>query len=479
MKFPLLAKVGAIALVGLMLLLVLMRIEGLVQERKARGDEAVRGVEHSHAAAQAVMGPLLQRACSEEWDIAAGTGVDRVVTTSKREFTLQQAPTRLSVDSRTKADPLKRGLFKVNAWIGHFTVAADFATLASLQPSLEHPDGRLKCAPPVLMVAMSDVRGVHAATVTADGQALGVEPGTLSAPYAGGLHAMLPAKRIDGGPMSVHIELDLVGTSQLAWVPAADSTRWTLNSDWPHPSFGGQFSPEQREVRPDGFTATWNLSALATTAPADAARGLGLCTPISLTSDAGAGAEDGASKSDKCLDLMAVGFIDPVNPYVLSDRAVKYDLLFIALTFIAVGLIEVLSGRRVHPVQYLLVGLALSLFFLLLLSLSEHLPFVQAYATAASACAVLLGVYAASMLGRKLAGALFGLGIALLYGLLYALLQMEQNALVIGSVMLFAALATVMLLTRHIDWYALFARLRGAAAEDVRPVHPAAPDLRG
>jgi inner membrane protein len=125
----------------------------------------------------------------------------------------------------------------------------------------------------------------------------------------------------------------------------------------------------------------------------------------------------------------------------------------------------VLSGRRVHPVQYLLVGLALSLFFLLLLSLSEHLPFVQAYATAASACAVLLGVYATSMLGRKLAGALFGLGIALLYGLLYALLQMEQNALVIGSVMLFAALATVMLLTRRIDWYALFARLRASGTE--------------
>jgi len=166
---------------------------------------------------------------------------------------------------------------------------------------------------------------------------------------------------------------------------------------------------------------------------------------------------------------MSVAFIDPVNPYVLSDRAVKYDLLFIVLTFIAVGLVEVLSGRRVHPVQYLLVGLALSLFFLLLLSLSEHLPFAQAYAAAASACALLLGVYAASMLGRRLAGLLFGLGIALLYGLLYALLQMEQNALVIGSVMLFAALATVMMLTRGIDWYALFARLR-ANGEPLRTV---------
>ena len=230
-------------------------------------------------------------------------------------------------------------------------------------------------------------------------------------------------------------------------------------------------------MRADGFTSTWNLSSLATSAPADVAKGLLLCSPVSTLDSHLDIADDAAAKPEKCLDLMSVAFIDPVNPYVLSDRAVKYDLLFIVLTFVAVGLIEVLSGRRVHPVQYALAGLALSLFFLLLLSLSEHLPFEQAYAAAASACALLLGVYATSMLGRKLAGALFGLGIALLYGLLYALLQMEQNALVIGSVMLFAALATVMMLTRRIDWYALFARLR-ANVEPSR-VAPAAPDLRG
>jgi inner membrane protein len=474
MKFPLLAKVGAIALVGVMLLFVLMRIEGLVQERKGRGEEAVRGVEHSHAAAQAVMGPVLERTCTEEWDTATGTGKDRVVTANKRDFTLLQMPGRLAVDSRTKADPLWRGLFKVNAWVGHFTVAADFASLVPLQPQREHDDGRLKCDAPVLLVALSDVRGVRAATVSADGQALAVEPGTTSAAYPSGLHATFASARVDGDaaaqPLSVRLELDVIGTSQLAWVPAATSTRWTLNSDWPHPSFGGQFSPEQRDVRADGFSATWSLSALATTAPADVAKGLGLCTPTNLTGDVGDSSDDGSVKSDKCLDLMAVGFIDPVNPYVLSDRAVKYDLLFIVLTFIAVGLIEVLSGRRVHPVQYLLVGLALSLFFLLLLSLSEHMAFEQAYAAAALACALLLGVYATSMLGRKVSGLLFGLGIALLYGLLYALLQMEQNALVIGSVMLFAALATVMLLTRRIDWYALFAKLR---VDGTKPVHAA------
>jgi inner membrane protein len=463
MRFPLLAKMGALALVGLMLLAVLSRIEGLVGERRARGEEAVRGVEHSHAAAQSLLGPLLERHCTEEWDEADGVGKERAVTTRRRDFQLRAVPTRVAVDARTKADPLRRGLFKINAWTGHFAVAADFATLAPLQPHAEHADGRLRCDAPVLLVALTDVRGVRSAALSADGQALAVQPGTRGSSYAGGLHALLPPERVDGDAgaraLSVHLDLELVGTGQLAWVPAADSLRWTLDADWPHPSFGGQFAPEQREVRADGFAATWKLSALATTAPADVMRGLALCAPGAAVNTAES-ADDPPAKPDKCLDLMSVAFIDPVNPYVLSDRAVKYDLLFIVLTFIAVALIEVLSGRRVHPVQYLLVGLALALFFLLLLSLSEHLAFVQAYAAAACACALLLGVYAASMLRRALAGLLFGSGIALLYGLLYVLLQMEQNALVIGSVMLFAALATVMMLTRRIDWYALFAQLR-------------------
>ena len=478
MKFPLLAKMGAIALVGLMLLLVLGRIEGLVQERKGRGEEARRGVERSHAAAQSLLGPVLERDCVEQWDAVTDTDKGRVVAPAKREFSLMQVPNQLAVDGRTKADPLWRGLYKINAYGGHFMVAADFASLAPLQPKAEHDGGKLQCAAPVLLLALSDVRGVRAATVTIDGRGIAVESGTPSATWPHGFHATLAGGRADGDaaahPLSVRMELDLVGTAQLGWVPAADSTRWTLDADWPSPSFGGQFSPSDRRVRADGFTSTWNLSSLATNAPADVGRGLALCTPVATSG--GEASDDGTAKSDKCLDLMNVAFIDPVNPYVLSDRAVKYDLLFIVLTFIAVGLIEVLSGRRVHPVQYLLVGLALSLFFLLLLSLSEHLPFERAYAAAAAACAALLGFYASSMLGRPLSGVLFGLGIALLYGLLYVLLQIEQNALVIGSIGLFAALAAVMALTRRIDWYALFATLRGL---DAPPQQSIAPDLQG
>jgi inner membrane protein len=468
MRFPVMAKLGALAAVGLVLCGVLARIEGLVDERGQRRDEAVRGVEQAHAGSQAGLGPLLVRRCTERWDEALPTAAREPVV-SERSFVLRQLPAQLAIDAATTAQPLTRGLFKVNTWSGHLVLEARFDDRAALRPVAGHPGGRVQCDAPQAMLALSDVRGIRVAQAQLDGAALQVRPGTPSDKYPHGLQATLPAGVVDGdaghAPATVRVVLDLVGTGGLAWVPAADQLTWTLRSDWPHPSFGGQFVPAQREVRADGFRATWTLSALATTAAADVGRDASLCVPAAVGLDA-----EPAPKGDNCLDTMAVTFIDPVNPYVLSDRATKYALLFIVLTFVAVGLVEVLSGRRVHPVQYALVGLALSLFFLLLLSLSEHLAFGLAYAVAAAACALLLAFYASAMLGRGAAGAGFGAGIAALYGLLYALLQMEQNALVIGSVMLFAALAAVMALTRRVDWYALFARLRAepAAAQAAR-----------
>jgi inner membrane protein len=146
-----------------------------------------------------------------------------------------------------------------------------------------------------------------------------------------------------------------------------------------------------------------------------------------------------------------------VNPYSLSDRAIKYGLLFIGLTFVAVAMVELLLRRRVHPVQYLLVGCAISVFFLLLLSLSEHFPFAVSYGAAATACVALLAFYGRHVLGGWREGLVFGGGIAGLYAALYALLQMEQTALVLGSVLLFAVLAAVMVATRRFDWYGITA----------------------
>ena len=252
-----------------------------------------------------------------------------------------------------------------------------------------------------------------------------------------------------------------------------------MTSSWPHPSFAGRFLPSEREVKKTGFSAQWRLSSLATTAQADIANGKRICLGADEGSDY---AHSGATPGD-CADSFSVAFIDPVNPYSLSDRATKYGVLFIALTFVAVGLFELMANDphapplrgslppegaafssgggpatkklRVHPVQYLLVGSALCSFFLLLVSLSEHLPFGISYAVAASACVLLLAYYASHMLGGLTRGVPLGAGIALLYGLLYVLLQLEQTALVVGAIALFLVLAAVMVLTRKVNWYGL------------------------
>jgi inner membrane protein len=261
-------------------------------------------------------------------------------------------------------------------------------------------------------------------------------------------------------PMAVQIDLEIVGTEQVAVVPVAAATLFKLSSNWPHPSFGGDFLPVDRTITTKGFAAQWRVSSLASSAQQDVALGRVLCTtsnPAQTSSETSGGA-----RSAECLETVSVAFIDPVNTYVLSDRATKYGVLFIALTFVAVGLFEFMCALRVHPIQYLLVGAAISLFFLLLLSLSEHLPFSIAYATAAAACVLLLGYYASYMLHSWRRGLPFGLGMATLYGLLYLLLQLEQTALIVGSLALFALLALIMTLTRRVDWYA---RLRLPQAE--------------
>jgi inner membrane protein len=266
-------------------------------------------------------------------------------------------------------------------------------------------------------------------------------------------------------PLETKIDLELLGTERFSIVPLGGATQINLTSNWPHPSFDGQFLPSERKITDQGFEASWRVSSLASSAQQDVMKQRRLCDSGEAISsealhDAAVSAAPSAVSSAKeqatmgCVETLGVAFIDPINTYSLSNRATKYGLLFIALTFVAVGLFEFMKSLRVHPIQYFLVGAAISIFFLLLVSLSEHFVFATAYAIASSACALLLAYYASHMLGSWKLGLPFGFGIATLYGLLYVLLQLEQTALVVGAIALFIVLASVMALTRKVDWYA-------------------------
>jgi inner membrane protein len=426
---PTFSKLAILAVVTLLLCVVLAQIGGLVHERQARQQEAVQNIEQALAGGQTLLGPLLVRSCKEAWTNGRGDA-------ESRSFTLTAAPAQLNVNGGLSPETRYRGLFKVNTYAGKFTISARWVDAAALTPRGERPGSQVECGDAAVMFSVSDARGLRGVELKRDGQPVAVKPGTTHPIYTNGLHAPLPGLRLEGG-LSLTLALDLVGSQRFGVVPAAGSTTVAVQSSWPHPSFGGRFLPAERKVGVSGFEANWKVTELASNAASQIAAG------------------------DKGPDTLDVELIDPVNPYVMSDRAIKYGLMFVALTFVTVGLTELLTGRRVHPVQYLLVGLALSLFFLLLLSLSEHLSFLKAYLIAAGAAAVVLTQYAAAMLGGWLRGAAFGGGIALLYGALYVLLSQEQTSLVIGAVLLFAVLAAVMTLTRKLDWY----RLGGSGAE--------------
>ncbi|SFD69754.1 cell envelope integrity protein CreD [Paracidovorax konjaci] len=466
MKYPFLTKSAALTAVILLLLFGLGRIEDIVRDRQFYRSEAARSVAQSLAGPQTLLGPMLHSACVETWEVVTGKGPERRTGEERREFMLTAMPEQLQVRSGATMQERARGLHKVNAYALKTHLTAHWPSLAALQPRSTVKGSRMQCGAPILMLAVGDARGIRTARVEVDGQAMALKPGTFHPTYPRGLHTPLPeALRARGDGLSASIELELVGTERLAIVPLGGTTDVQLHSSWPHPSFAGRFLPSDRTLNADGFTARWTLSSLATTAQQDVAAGLKLCdgavdAPYAESADTAARG---------CADSFSVAFVDPVNPYSLSDRAAKYGVLFIALTFVAVGMFELMQRLRVHPMQYLLVGSALCSFFLLLVSLSEHLAFGAAYALAASACVLLLGYYASHMLRSARRGLPFGAGIALLYALLYLLLQLEQTALVVGAIALFAVLAAVMVATRRLDWYALSSRRGGGATSAAQP----------
>lgn len=455
-RFPLVGKIVALIGVFVVVTMFLQSVGVIVNERQGRLREAEQSVAASLASSQRLVGPMLHRACIESYEVTLGEGEKKKTHIERVPVSTGIAPASLDIQADARIEPRYRGIFKVNGYVLKARMTARFADGSALVPQATRPGSRITCEAPVLSVALGDSRGVRSASVTVDAAPAPVLPGTRHAAHRNGFHVAIAesyagAKR----PLAAEIALELVGTGGLDIAPVGAETRVALASDWPHPSFTGRFLPVERSVSDAGFKASWALNALATTAPEEARAGARVC---------GHPAGDGESqRSPRCVETFGVNFIDPVSPYTLADRATKYGLLFIALTFVGVAAVEVLRRVRVHPIQYLLVGAALSIFFLLLVSLSEHVSFAIAYAAAAGACTLLLAFYGSFVLRGARAGAAFGGAIAALFGALYLLLQLEQTALLIGSVMLFAVLAGIMVATRRIDWYALFERIRSDA----------------
>lgn len=466
-----LAKALLVLLLWALLCIPLGSIERLVEERGASQAQAEEELGRTYSGAQTLAGPLLMLPPVSDGGAPARATV--------------LFPQALQVEGDMQPQERYRGLFRVNFYRLEARLTARFRLDdAALAGGAAMKPGEA----PLLVLAMADLRGIEdIQAAKLDGQPLDFRPGRAG--LAGctdlqNLQATLPADAVqrlrNGEAVDFAMTLRLAGQKRLGVVPAAQKTEVHLRSPWPHPSFGGRFLPVERQVGADGFDARWRISSLAS-----AARGqwqARLQGPVAAASAAGAAAcaagdtaclAATAGTAAPCLsagiDQLDVELMAPVDIYAMSLRAAKYGAFLVGMVLMAVALFELLQRLRLHPIQYALVGLSIALFFLLLLALSEKLPFGLAYLVAAGASVLLLGLYFGGALGSWRRG--WGLGgfVALLYGALFGLLSSQNNALLLGAVLAFGMLSAVMLATRRLDWYALSA---GAASSP--PVPPAA-----
>lgn len=430
-----------LALVGLLLLLLLVPLgllDGLVAERQARGQEVAAEIARSSSGPQDVVGPLLlveAHKLTRKRRVVSQDGHLREETEQATE-TLRYlvSPETLVVDNRLRIEQRGRSLFTVPLYHDAMRLTGRF------QHRLPATDAGSELRPvrAWLVLGLGDNRGVRELSLKLDGRAVTADPGTQVGWLPEGLHAPVPLAAL-GRPMDFDLTLGLGGTTSLAWLPVGADTRVLASGDWPHPGFEGRHLPQASDITDRGFSANWAVSRLSSRVQ----QVLASCHP----------------SAPECAGLgegrFGLRLVEPVDRYLMTERAMKYALLFLALVFGAVFLVEALASTPVHFVQYGLTGLALAMFYLLLLSLSEHIGFGPAYGIAAAACSTLLGYYLSGVLGGRRHGFGFGLGLAALYGLLYLLLRSEDYALLVGAGVLFAALAAVMVLTRRVDWHGL------------------------
>jgi inner membrane protein len=442
MQKSLAIKLFSVAVLILLLLVPLKLIEGLISVRQHRQVEVENTIAASAAHAQTATTPFLviryiEHVSTESWDEPLKRY--RTIVTPHTRIAVF-TPTEAKLELTTDTEARYKGLYKAQVlksegrWRLRFDVPAMLGT-GLRREVIEQQDAWLA-------IGISDPRGIIGAPeVKWNGADRAVLPGTEVAGLVHGLHASVGAWP-DQNAQSVEasVKLNWIGTGTLNFAPLGQRTQVTLQSAWPHPNFLGSFLPIDKSISDAGFRATWDVTHYASQ-------------------------NDRLLKtSNPTLESFGVRFIEPVNIYLQAERAVKYGLLFVVLTFAAFFLIEVLKGVSVHPLQYGLVGLALATFFLLIVSLSEHLAFGLAYLAASLACVGLMTYYISHVLRSRVRGLGFGALFGLLYLALYGLLLSEDNALVLGSLLLFAALATVMVLTRKVDWYRLGESARTPAA---------------
>ncbi|WFF38628.1 inner membrane CreD family protein [Moraxella nasibovis] len=478
-------KLSLIGAVCLVFFVGLMFVSGLVSERQSYHDEVISEIKSSHVSSQILATPFLVAGHGDETHYIFPTKSDIKATSNVRDDEYKRGIYR-AISYGTKVVVQQSFDAHATAHSLHIdkpaqTVSPDTQTqneqaqnqqtqneqaqsTPSEQVATQNPQTTQATPTPTtptesvhipqplrLIIALSDLRGVMPTNVTVNGKSYPATFGTDNAlPH---LEVALPMTLDDfmkddfmkddftgSGELNVQFELDVSGIGSFGVLPLGEMNTVTLNSNWQNPKFHGQALPTHKSLTDNGFGATWQAHVL----------GVQNQKLIMELSRGIMGDFDQHTHHALMTD-----FIHTNDTYTKTDRSIKYALLIIMVSFGTFFLFEVIKGRAIHPIQYLLVGSALLVFYFLLLSLAEQIAFGHAYAIASIACVGLIGYYACYMLGSVLGGVGFSLVLGLLYGTFYILLSASGLNLLLGSAFCFVCIAIAMVATRHIDWYAL------------------------
>lgn len=405
-------------------------LDGLIRERQQRRDSAVEEVASKWGRQQSVIGPMLVVPYTTFWtETAAGA---KPVTRQETHLATF-LPERLSTRGTLDAESRRRGIFSTSVYRANLHVEGTFARPTFTAWGIDPKDVQWSRAQ--LVVGISDIRALEStAAMSWNGAPAEVLPGTAEGGVlTSGVHADA-AVPDTGNAIAFSMDLPLKGSAGAYWVPLGKTTNVAVRSNWASPSFQGNWLPERRSMGPKGFEADWTIAYLGRNFPQ---------------------AWKDAAVTKQQLEATRFGFdlIETTDHYQMAARSVKYAGLFLLLTFATLWLVEVLARVSVHPIQYLLIGSAMCVFYLLELSLSEHLGFGPAYLVATVAIVAQLAGYCAAVLHSRRRAAIVSGVAAALFGYLYVVLTNEDYALLIGSIGVFAILGAIMYLTRRVDWY--------------------------
>ena len=424
-------KIGGIVLIALLLLIPTGMIKSIIYEREQTQRDAIEEVSEKWGGEQTLQGPVLTIPYTRyAKEIDKASGKETLVQITER---LHILPSKLNVQASVKPDRRHRGVYEIVVYNSTLHVSGEFNKL-DFKDS-ESKGHTFKFNEASLNAGIDDLRGIEKQiNLNWDGTNMPFNPGVSNKDiFYSGINSQVKISPADDHIYRFSFDIELKGSQQLYFTPVGKETDIVLNSDWQTPKFDGAFLPDQHKTDKTGFKAHWNVLNLNRNYP-----------------QTWTGSSYRLKDSSFGVDLKL-----PVDNYQKAHRSIHYALLFIGLTFLVFFFIEIFQSSGIHPIQYILVGIALVVFYTLLLSISEHIRFNYAFILSALATVALISMYVRAILG-SLKMSLFIAGLlSMLYIFIFVIIQLEDLALLIGSIGVFIILGLVMYFSRKIDWYGI------------------------